>query len=328
MPNLMLTTRCNFQCEYCFAIDFVRAEPAPIDLTEETFEEILAWLNRRAYPGRILHLMGGEPTLHERFPCFARRACEEGFDVAVFSNAATPGAPRFAEALLDKPIRWIINVNPPSTRSPSTEENLQRTLSILKDRATLTFNITPDDPPGDWVIDLIVRHGLSKRIKIGLVLPTLSHQNRHLRREEYPKFAAKVTKFAQECDRFDISLEYECGIEHCLFSPTQLGVLWQTQSTFHSCCDSILDITPDGRIIYCLPLANFRQVSFRHFADYPEAKQWFEEQVNPYRPLGSTPRCYRCHLLMTGICRGGCLAKILKDVRHGAPEPQRSHYAV
>ena len=51
MPNLMLTTRCNFQCEYCFAIDFVRAEPAPIDLTEETFEEILAWLNRRAYPG-------------------------------------------------------------------------------------------------------------------------------------------------------------------------------------------------------------------------------------------------------------------------------------
>jgi len=322
----MLTNRCNFHCEYCFAMDFNHAESQPLDLSADTFSEIIDWLNRKAFPGRILHLMGGEPTLHRDFVMFAKTACEEGFDVAVFSNAATSNAPSYAEQLLERPIRWIVNVNPPSTRTKELDLNLQQSLSILKQNATLTFNITPDDPPCEWVIDLIVEHHLAKRIKVGLVLPTLSHQNQHLTHEEYPKFTEKLVEFAQMCDLFDISLEYECGIERCIFTPLQLGILWKTKSTFNSCCDSILDITPDGRVIYCLPLANLRQAHFSGFENYPDAKNWFEDQLNMFRPLGSTPRCHKCHLLKTGICRGGCMARILGGANNIPTDSQRKNY--
>ena len=291
-----------------------------LDMSREIFLDLVDWMTRDPYLRNTVHLMGGEPTLHKDFVQMVQTVQKKNLEVKIFSNLATKNAPEYAKDLKDLPVRWIINVNLPETRSANQDKNLRESLQILKDKVTLTFNMVPELCSQDWLIDLICEYKLNKNIKVGFVLPNLSHTNEHLKEEDYPKVARRVVDFASVCEKFDISLEYECGIPWCSFNSEQLGELWHLNSEFFSSCNSILDITPDGHVIYCLPLATFRAVHFANFKNYPEAKRWFESILTPYRPLGSTPRCFSCNLLRLGVCRGGCMARILhgaKNIRMG-----------
>lgn len=323
MPNLMLTSRCNFNCSYCFGIDFMRANPNQY-MTRQTFLNLIDWILKpssgKAPMHRIsLHLMGGEPTLHRDFVWMAKTAKSRIKDVKIFTNLATPNAPEYARELRDMEIRWIANVNPPETRTQEQDKNIRKSLKVLGARVTLTFNMVPEPSPNDWVMDLICQYGLKRTVKVGFVLPTLSHTNEHLRDEDYPRVVRRVDEFARTCDNFEITLSYECGIPWCAFTSAQLGELWRTNSKFFSACNSILDITPDGRVIYCLPLATMDAVPYYEFESYPAAKDWYESLLNPYRPLGSIPKCHSCNLMRMNICRGGCMARVLRGVKNIAP---------
>ena len=316
MPNLMLTTRCNFECAYCFGMDFMGSEQPARDMSRETFLGLLAWLRKSPFPGHVVHFMGGEPTLHQDFVWMVETAYHERFTLAIFTNAATQKAPEYADLLQQFDIRWIVNVNPPESRTTEHDQHLRDTLQILGEKVTLTFNMTPEPVPYEWLLDLIFTYNLRKNIKVGFVLPTLSHRNQYLKQEDYPETASRVVEFASLCETFEVSLEYECGIPWCALTPHQLGVLWHCNSKFFSSCNSILDMTPDGRVIYCLPLAHLHGIPFQEFEHYPAAKRWYEQTLNPYRPLGSTSQCFSCQLLRVGECRGGCLSRILHDAHY------------
>ena len=325
MPNLMLTTRCNFDCPYCFGRDLMGAVRPGIDMTRDTFLALMEWLGRVPFAGYAVHLMGGEPTLHDDFVWMVQTAKARGMDLLIFSNAATRNAPDFAAQLTEATIRWVVNVNPPDERTDAEDANLRESLRIIGDKGTLTFNMRPDPVPHGWVLDLICEYSLKKTVKVGFVLPTLSHTNEHLADEDYPRVAERVMQFARLCEAFEVSLEYECGVPWCAFSPAQMGELWHLNSRFFSSCDSILDITPDGRVIYCLPLATMHQVPFQRFDNYPAAKAWFESTLGPYRALGTTPRCSSCILMRSGPCRGSCLARVLAgahNVHEGVTDEQ------
>jgi radical SAM protein with 4Fe4S-binding SPASM domain len=228
----------------------------------------------------------------------------------IFSNLATPNAARYAENLSDMPIRWVVNVNPPKTWNKGVEDKITGALKHLKQKAAITFNIMPYEDDNSWAIDLINKYDLDRTIKIGFVLPTLTGSNYSLDEDEYSIVAQKVVDLAEKAEEHDIRLEYECGIPWCAFTPEQLGKLWSCNSVFFSNCDSIMDITPDGKVIYCLPLATMYAKHYTEFSSYPDAKIWYEKTLNKYRPLSRKEECLTCNL-MTQSCRGGCLAKVL-----------------
>jgi len=288
------------------------------DITMETLHGILSWLQVKPFQGNSVHLMGGEPTLHVQFSEIAQTVRNRGFELTVFSNAATPKSAAYAEEIRNLNPRWVVNINPPESRTESENANLHKTLAILGEQATLTFNLRPEPMAYEWAVELIAEYGLAPRIKVGFVLPTMSHKNQHFRPDAYAEAAERTVEFAALCDQHDISLQYECGVPWCAFTPEQMGFLWSTNSRFSSCCNSILDITPDGHLMYCLPLANFRQVHYSKFPDYPAAKSWFEKELNPYRPLGTTQNCFACNLLRQGVCRGGCLAHAIGQTKQSS----------
>lgn len=316
MPNLMLTNRCNFHCSYCFGVDIMHPVSDVVDMSCETFVQLITWLKKAHFPGNSVHLMGGEPTLNKDFVWMAKTVKANGFDLAIFSNAATSKAPEYADCLKNLAIRWIVNVNPPDSRTIEEDNRLKESLKILADKATLTFNMILEPCENEWTIELICQYKLNKKIKVGFVLPALSHRNEHLSKEDYPRVAHRVVEFARLTEKFGISLEYECGIPWCVFDDKQMGELWSLNSRFFSSCDSILDITPQGSVIYCLPLATLHSLPFHQFNNYPEAKAFFESKLTPYRPLGTTPNCFSCHLMWSGHCRGGCLARILGNANN------------
>lgn len=311
----MLTNRCNFKCNYCFGMDWMENNHVP-DMTKETFMDIINWYEIKPHRDRTIHLMGGEPTLHKDFIWMTNYLLDKKINVWIFTNLATKFSPKIAEVYIDIPLKWVVNVNPPEFRTDKENDYLYKSLEILGKNVTLTLNILPSLTSIDWIIDLIFKFNLSKKIKIGFALPTLSFKNEHLADNEYAVVANKVEEYAKYCKNFNISFDYECGIPWCSFTEAQLGELWSYGSKLFSTCNSILDITTDGKVIYCLPLSKMLAVHFSDFTDYPSAKDWFEQKFSMYRPMGTTDNCFDCILMKCGACRGGCLARILKGINN------------
>ena len=315
MPNLMLTNWCNYKCPYCFGIDNMAPKIAKQNMSQATFTSIIDWLSKTPEI-KTIHLMGGEPTLHPDFEQIVEYLLARDFHITVFSNLATNQAPIYAQKLADLPVIWVVNINPPHTWNESQKRRITASLKSLGRKASITFNVMPDNENNTWAIELIKEYGLNKVIKVGFVLPTLTGSNYYLDDDEYNVAAEKIVRLAQEAANDDIRFEYECGVPTCVFSDEQLGILWKSGSAFDSSCCSRMDITPDGKIIYCLPLATKFAIPFSDFPTYPEAKHWFEKKLYPYRRLGRTENCYKCNLMRPDSCNGGCLAKILLTAKN------------
>lgn len=315
MPNLMLTNYCNYKCSYCFGKDIMYPKNPRQLMTRDTFNGIVEWV-KKGPSDQIFHLMGGEPTLHPEIDWMVARLLEEDMQTTIFSNLATPGAVDLAAKIAKLPVSWVVNVNDPAKWNEAQRKNITAALEVLKERACLTFNIMPDEDDNMWALEYTKRYHLNKSIKVGFLLPTYHQNNVALEDDQYSVVAAKVTRLAQEAAKDDIHLEYECGIPTCAFTDEQLGILWRCHSQLHSGCQSRLDITPDGNVIYCLPLATLGSKHFSEFNDYNEACIWFEQRFQPYRMLGRRIECATCNLHNAMECNAGCLAKNLINCKN------------
>lgn len=315
MPNLMLTNWCNYKCPYCFGMDRMVPRVPQAAMSDETFLGILDWLARTHYD-KPIHLMGGEPTLHPKFEWIVDTLLERDYPITIFSNLATEKAPEYAEKLGVLPISWVVNVNPPYKWNDAQRERIEAALSYLGENAAITFNIMPDEPDSLWAIDLIKRFKLRRNIKVGFVLPTITQVNYALDDNEYTVVAEKTMQLARDAARERITLAYECGVPTCAFTDAQLGELWRLGSKMNSGCCSRLDITPLGEVIYCLPLATVLSRHYTGFANYEEAKDWFEAKFQPYRQLGRRLECATCNMMRPDKCHGACLAKNLIEVNN------------
>ena len=315
MPNIMLTNRCNYKCPYCFGIDFMAPKVAEKNMSGNTFLGIMTWLSKTPEIDTI-HLMGGEPTLHPDFEWFVEYLLSNDYKITIFSNLATQQAPVYAEKLADLPVNWVVNINPPNSWNDVKRKKILKSLKTLGPKATITFNVMPDEEDDEWSLELIKEFKLNSVIKVGFVLPTLTGSNFSLNDADYTTVAEKIVRLAIKAEQHEIKLEYECGVPTCTFTDEQLGILWDTGSAFGSTCFSRLDITPDGECIYCLPMATKAARHFSEFDNYIETKQWFEKKWGPYRLLGNTENCHTCNLMGPHKCHGGCLARMLLNAKN------------
>lgn len=315
MPNLMLTNYCNYKCSYCFGKDIMYPKNPRLTMTRESFNGIVEWV-KKGPSDRIFHLMGGEPTLNPDIDWMVARLLEENMLITIFSNLATRNAFELAKKIADLPVNWVVNVNDPKHWNKEQQQNITNSLSVLKSRASLTFNIMPDENDNLWALEYTRRFHLNNNIKVGFLLPTYNQTNVALEDDQYAVVADKVVRLAQEAAKVDVHLDYECGIPTCAFTDEQLGILWRQGSKLQSGCQSRLDITPDGNVIYCLPLATLGSKHFSRFDCYNDACIWFEQRFRPYRMLGRRIECATCNLHNSLSCNAGCLAKNLIDCKN------------
>lgn len=308
MPNLMLTNYCNYHCAYCFGVDMMAPKQPAQRMSRDTFKGIVEWLKKRPFDN-IVHLMGGEPTLNPDFEWMVDYLLENDLYVTVFSNMATDQAPVYAEKLSCLPVRWVANVNNPANWTAHQRENIMKALKAAGKNAALTFNIIPDEPNELWALDLIKECGLSPEVKVGFVLPTLTNSNLALPEEKYSEVAQRVVDLVKAGEDIGLHVGYECGVPYCAFNDEQSGYLWRHNSYPNSGCMSRMDITPDGYMIYCLPLATAHKRHYTEFDNYQECREWFEAQYAPYRLLGAKIECAECMLNNPEKCRAGCVAK-------------------
>lgn len=307
MPNLMVTNKCNLSCNYCFGVEQMYPRVPKEFMTREVYTSLLDWLERSGL--NFFHIMGGEPTQHPDFLWLLRYAAERSFTVDIFSNGITEFSPEQMATARQYSHMWIVNVNNPKNYAPVMREKLERLMEVLAEKVVMTFNIMSTDYDPGYLFEYINKYHLERTVKIGIALPTLHHSNVHARPEEFRDLSRSVVGLSALFKKEGVKAEFECGVPYCFFTEQDKKALERNNFNYHSNCCSILDILPDGNVIYCLPLAKMLRLNFRDFPTYDALRSHMHEYYRSYRSVGYKKSCLTC--AWKAECNGSCLARII-----------------
>ena len=310
MTNLVVSSVCNRRCTYCFTLD--QAPPGRRFLSLPAFEARLDFLDRSGIDR--VRLLGGEPTLHPRFPELVSLARRAGKAVTVFSNGLMP-APALAclEALPTQDCTVVVNVTPET--GARTLERQRRTLRRLGKRAMPGLNLYRTDLAPEFLLDLIAETACRPVARLSMAHPVLSGRNRFIHPGQYRAIAERIVPLAARAAAAGVRLELDCGFVRCMFSEAEIEALQRAEADVGWRCNPILDLDLEGRVLHCLPLAGLLSLPLAPGAGAEALRAEFEAQVRPYRQAGVYRECSTCTFKAAGDCSGGCLAATIRRFR-------------
>jgi uncharacterized Fe-S cluster-containing radical SAM superfamily protein len=310
VTNLVVSSACNRQCTYCFTLD--QPGPGRRFLSLPAFNARLEFLDRSGIDH--VRLLGGEPTLHPRFPELVSRARRAGKAVTIFSNGLMP-PPSLAclEALPTQECTVVVNVTPAG--SATTLERQRQTLRRLGKRAMPGLNLYRTDLEPGFVLDLVAETGCRPAVRLSMAHPVLSGRNRFIHPGQYRAIAVRIASLARPAAQAGVRLEFDCGFVRCMFSTPEIEALQEAGADVGWRCNPILDLDLEGRALHCLPLAGLVSLAVAPDACASALRSELEALVRPYRQAGVYRECSTCTFKATGECSGGCLAATIRRFR-------------
>ena len=288
------------------------------DMTWGNFIRVMDFLVRS--DTRVLRLLGGEPTLHPEFERMVDYAVKAGFHVHVFTNGMMRAEiADFLSSYASDQISALCNVSP---QARDTERMLRRreyALEKLGSKVSVGITITSAEFDYDGLVDMIARHQLKKRIRIGLAQPIVGEANEYLKPAEYRAVGARLAEMARECIEKDILIGFDCGLTLCMFSEEQIGTLATCSEGFSCVCRPIIDIGPALDVWHCFPLSEVLNLQLDGSATRSQIVRHYERITHPFRVLGCKPQCLKCDHLRRGQCTGGCLAHAINSLNKIPP---------
>ncbi len=331
MPNVLLTTRCNLACPYCFAQEKLSSRRTNMSI--ENVQYVIDFLKRSDFP--IFRVMGGEPTLHPRFNEIVEMAMASGMRVDVLSNATwSENTGAFFARIPTTKLMFLLNIDHPDRYSQKQWSVIERNLTQLKGRGgiTLSFNIFEKQPRGSYILDLARRYDF-KYIRLSLSLPVLGAGNSHIPIEELHEVTPFILRFNSEAEASGISVKFDNAVPMCIFTEQQLGHLllhgvYDLDRNVH--CDPIIDIGPDLTIWSCFCLSPLKNRRLDEFNTLAEAQDYYRKVWGVYQhKVYPLTQCKDCFYREKWGCQGGCLSyTIMKDngLRYeiGSPDPSEA----
>lgn len=314
MGNVLLTDYCNRHCDYCFAsgkIDRTTGETVPSkgrSISMENLAKVVEFLKKNN-PHGSFSALGGEPTLHPKFNEVIDYINDNGLNIKMFSNGIISDDKLAHIARKKKEqIHLIVNLNHPDESPKAQWEKTMKTFETIPDKVSVGFNIYKKDFDAEFLVDIINRYGLEKRVRLGLSQPVYGAKNEFIPIEEYVDISEKIVNLAKKCYASGIFVGLDCGFVLCMFTELQVGTLLCNgcRPTFQ--CDPIVDIGPDLDIWHCFPLSQVMNVKMTDYSDRQEIVDYYNSKTFAYRSIGAMDKCLGCAHLKNGLCRGGCLS--------------------
>lgn len=320
MANILLTTRCNRSCPYCFA-ELEMARPSP-----ETFisRENLVYIAdlMEASGQKYVSLLGGEPTLHPQCVDIILYLLGRGFNVTVFTNGVLSPAclDEFRRRLtLFGPDRlsFFCNINDP-IQTPATaaqERQIEGFLSVMGPWTSPSFNIYRLDFTLDFLFGHIERFGMKRYIRIGIAHPIPGRQTRFIRPDDIRGVVERLYSYRSLFDSLRVSPGLDCGFPLCKFTDEEIGWLNGFEWPPGFQCGPGPDIGPDLSVYHCLPLSGYKRRSLAEFGSIKEMKEYYLLVRNEIKAgagvSGIFDQCGDCGHLKEGTCAGGGLCHVL-----------------
>jgi hypothetical protein len=295
--NILLTTACNLDCDYCFA-QSLRSRAGQREMTLQELDWLLSQLDPDVDEVR---LMGGEPTLHSRYGDVMRLVKSSDFIATVFTNGTRPALRQTAP---DLPDRVLLNLNDWQTYSAGQRAEILNNLSALGNRLGLGYTVTRSDFDLSTHRELILAHDLKPVIRLGLAQPVISGRNVFVADADLAAAHRAVADWATRLAADGIRLNFDCGFMRCHFTDRQIEQLIRASAALRFFCAPSLDVGPGLLAWRCYAFSAGPGLDLRQFRLLEEAREWFRQ-----RDQYLAPGCDSCRDHGSGWCQGGCLAR-------------------
>ena len=309
MANLVISSHCNVQCDYCFARHFLQSRASQshnMFIREAAYQARLDFLERSGI--KEVRLIGGEPGLHPQFSKLVQEAEKRAQTVVVFSNGTfNKQALETLEAI--PPSQLTVMVNLAARLVTERQKGLRdRALKRLGPRVHVGYTIQQVDFNANDLIPVILENNCRKAIRLGLAMPSLAGRTTYLTPREYPLVGDAIADLSRQASKEGIRVEFDCGFVRCMFRSEVLEELKSLGVCTEFRCSPVLDIDLEDEVSYCFPMAARFRAPFDPKIHADTVRKGFTEALQPFRQAGIYKECSSCSYKLNGICTGGCLA--------------------
>lgn len=321
--NILVTSKCNRRCPYCFAAARV-SFPQEGAAERRTAPEFIAEGDFRTAVNFAVHgkqhvvgILGGEPSLHPGFVNLLGHAWSAGLDTKIFTNGlwddATMTAFLEAARRQERKPHLVLNINHPDITPEPQRAAQEAFLKRVGGYCALSYNIYSLDFDPLFLLDVIRRFRTHRDIRLGVAEPLAEMGNAHIAVADYPKLTPTLMKLAAACDRRSVVLGFDCGFTLCMFSAEELGRLYLAGCRFRSSCGPVIDVGTDLSVWACFPLSTLGAgVRLQDFAELRDLVRHFRERYARLYRTGALPECINCRHRGRQRCCGGCAAHIYR----------------
>ncbi len=326
MANIILSTRCNRSCPYCFAQNEMAGGPAE---TFMSWDNLIYLADMHIASGQKgISLLGGEPTLHPDIVDLIAYLLRRDFFVTVFTNGIVSDR-RLAEFRrhLTKfdtgQLSFVCNLNDPD-KTPAPEEHarkIERFLALMGPWTLPGFNIYRLDFSLDFLFDLINRFGMKRHMRLGITHPIPGRSDGFIRTEDIRCAIERLYSYRPVFDALRVSPGIDCGFPLCKFTDEEIGWLHHFSRPVQFRCSPGLDITPDMNVYHCFPLSRFKRRSVFDFDSLNAMRDHYQkihDEIKREIP-GIYEECDGCRHRDEGVCSAGGLCQVLNRLVQEAP---------
>jgi radical SAM protein with 4Fe4S-binding SPASM domain len=318
MANVLLTTRCNLKCPYCFAQEKL-GDGQKLTMSMSDVEKVIGFLKRSNHP--FFRAMGGEPTLHPEFPSILKMALENGLRMDLLSNATWPDSyNELFQRTSPRRLVFLLNVDHPDRYAPNIWERIERNLAAISGRGnvTLSFNIFEKQPKYEYILELARRFGFDK-VRMSFSLPVVGANNACLKLEDYKQMAPFVVEFARRAEEGGVQVRMDNAVPLCMFSYEQAGELLMkgvVDLQRNMRCAPVIDIGPDLTVWCCFCLSKIWNRHLDEFQNLEDVNAYYRRAMSLYQSrLYPMEECNECRYRELWNCQGGCLTHTV--MKHG-----------
>ena len=313
MANIVLTSRCNLSCQYCFAHELTESDSCDIKMKD--FMEILDFAGADGEIG----LIGGEPLLHKEINEFIS-ILNGRYDVGrvvLFTNGIF--LDRVDLGLLYPKTSVLVNVNSSNEIGKAAFEKMKNGIASLlnvlpKSRVTLGVNIYKEEQNFDDLVSLIKEFGL-RRVRVSVVIPRDKSEGAF---KYFARMKKTLLSLVKALKRLGVCPAYDCNaIPACVYTEKEKALLntLPYENDFEkkiftgnaSVCAPIVDIYPDKTAARCFGMSEYK-VKIDDFENINDLKNHFFLALDTRLVHKmSKDECEGCYKNKVFGCFGGCL---------------------
>ena len=313
MANIILTSRCNLSCEYCFAHELTESDAG--DIKMDDFMQILDFAGADGEIG----LIGGEPLLHKQINDFIS-ILNGKYDVRrvlLFTNGIF--LDRLDMCLLLPKTSVLVNVNSSSVIGSVAYEKMKNNICALldflpKSRVTLGINIYKENQDFGDLVSLIRELGV-KRVRVSVVIPKDKGEGAF---GYFARMKKTLLSLVKTLGSLGVCPAYDCNaIPECVYTKKEKELLASLpyeneleRKIFMgeaSVCAPIVDIYPDKSAARCFGMSEYK-VKIDDFENINDLKNHFFMEIDARLVhKRSKDACKNCYKNKVFGCFGGCL---------------------
>ncbi len=313
MANIVLTSRCDLRCPYCFADEFVNDRREEMDM-----DSFLRALDFSAPEGSV-GLIGGEPLIFKSIDTALGILARDNrfYRVMIYTNGIN--IDKHLNSLICRKFHILINLNSPDVigrdRFDKIIENIRSLCKMgMRDNITLGINIYKQDQDFSYFCNTL-QDFFFKKARLSVAIPRDRSEGAL---SYFKRMKPTLLRLYRELYSIGVAPCYDCNaVPKCIFTENELEFIKKLPyvSEFErelllgerSVCAPIVDIYPDLTATRCFGCSDY-SVSIEDFDNLTDLKNHFFLAIDSKRVhTPSCDGCTDCYKFNTFGCFGGCL---------------------